>query len=102
MEEAAPRKPNRRSIRRVRSPGPDGIGIYCITINQEDAYYGVLEIPCMIGGRGFEILRHGREIIYHVRVGLPEECTCECKGFLVRNQCRHVQILKTLVRQGIL
>jgi hypothetical protein len=37
---------------------------------------------------------------YHVRIGEPGDCSCECLGFLFRRRCRHVLGLRVLMRRG--
>ena len=91
---------SKRTIRLVRSPEADGIGVFCVTAGTETAYYTVHEIPCFIGGRGFEIHRLGIGTLYHVRVGRSEDCSCECKGFLYHGYCRHIMGLLALIREG--
>jgi len=88
-----------RTIRLVYEPDRDGVGAFSITANERTCYYTFREILCEIGGRGFAVHRLGLGALYHVRVGRPTECTCECKGFLFRNTCRHVLGLLALIRQ---
>jgi len=94
-----PERP-KRSVRLVRSPAEDGIGVICVTLGHRSNYYTIVEIPCQIGGRGFVIHRLGLGTVYHVRVGQPADCECECKGFLYHGYCRHVLGLLALIRQG--
>jgi hypothetical protein len=94
-----PSKPS-RSIRLVRAPDPDGVGIFCVSVGEDNGFYTLRELPCLIGGRGFEVHRLGLGNLYHVRVGTPEECSCECKGFHYRGQCRHILGLLALIREG--
>jgi hypothetical protein len=91
-----------RTIRLVRSPCGDGIGVFCITAGQRASFYTFREIPCAIGGRGFAVHKLGLGTLYHVRVGRHSECSCECLGFLRHGKCRHVQGLLTLARHGLL
>jgi hypothetical protein len=95
-----PRPKPARSIRLVRPVGADGVGVFCVTTARESVFYAVREIPCAIGGRGFVVHRLGLGNLYHVRIGAPEECTCECKGFLRHGHCRHVLGLLALAREG--
>jgi hypothetical protein len=81
-----------RSIRLVRSPARDGVGIFSVTAADGITFYALRELRCDIGGRGFAVHR----------LGHPAECSCECKGFLYRTQCRHVLGLLALVRAGLL
>jgi hypothetical protein len=89
-----------RTIRLVRSPSADGIGVFCVTVGETQAFYTVHEIPCQIGGRGFAIHRLGLGNLYHVRVGTAEDCSCECMGFLAHGYCRHILGLRALVEAG--
>jgi hypothetical protein len=88
-----------RTIRLLRRPRGDGIGVFCIQYGWERAFYPFREIRCDIGGRGFAVQRWGTRRVYHVRVGQSEDCSCECKGFLFRRRCRHVQGLLMLIRR---
>jgi hypothetical protein len=89
-----------RSIRLIQAPGPDGVGIFEVTLGKETTTYVVKEVPCSIGGRGFAVHRLGLSGLYHVRIGEPDECSCECKGFLRHGYCKHVLGLLALVREG--
>lgn len=89
-----------RIIRLIRSPEADGIGVFFIRTNRGACFYTIHEIPCWIGGRGFEVHLLGLGTLYHVRVGQPEDCSCECKGFLYRGYCRHVLGLRALIKKG--
>jgi hypothetical protein len=88
-----------RTIRLVRPPGRDGVAVVCITSHNHSTYYAVRELPCEIGGRGFAMHRLGLGTLFHVRVGEPDECSCECKGYLYRTWCRHTLGLLALVRE---
>ena len=89
-----------RSIRMVRPLNEEGIGVFSVTVGKETAHYVLQEMDCDIGGRGFAVHRLGLGNLYHVRIGTPAECSCECKGFLYRGQCRHVLGLLALTREG--
>src|SRR5262249_21117394 len=92
-----------RTIRLVRSPHLDGVGVFVITAKNKSTYYTLHEIPCEIGGRGFAIHRTGLGDLYHVRVSdVAEDCTCECMGFLRHGYCRHVLGLMALLEGGLL
>jgi hypothetical protein len=95
-----PRQPPPRRIRLVRLPGADGIAVACITIGKQTTFYTLREIPCEIGGRGFAVHRTGLGTLYHVRVGAPEDCSCECLGFLRHGYCRHLLGLQALMQAG--
>jgi hypothetical protein len=90
----------KRSICLVRPPSSDGVGVFSVRINHTTFFYTLREIPCDIGGRGFVVHRLGLGNLYHVRIGEPEECSCECLGFLAHGRCKHIQGLLALVRTG--
>lgn len=90
-----------RTIRLVHRPTPDEPGVFCISDKKESVFYVFREIPCEIGGRGFEVHRIGLNPLYHVRVGLPEECSCECMGYISKGHCKHVQGLLALTGHGL-
>jgi hypothetical protein len=88
-----PRKtkvPRERSIRLLRPPRNGGAGLMTIATERGTTYYVFKEIPCDIGGRGFALHRLGLGNLYYVRVGTPEECSCDCPGFLSHGRCKHV------------
>jgi SWIM zinc finger len=89
-----------RSIRLVRSPTGDGVGVFCVTAKGRTTFYTFHEIPCFIGGRGFAVHRLGLGQLYHVRIGSRLECSCECLGFLAHGRCRHILGLLALARHG--
>ena len=89
-----------RTIRLLRPITPEAAGVVCVTAEDESAFYAVRELPCDIGGRGFAVHRLGLGTLYHVRVGKPHDCSCECKGFLYHGYCRHILGLLALTRQG--
>jgi hypothetical protein len=91
-----------RSILLVRPPGLDGVGVFRITVGPRSWFYTIREIRCEIGGRGFAVHRLGLGTLYHVRVGRPEECSCECLGHLRYGRCRHVMGLLALIKRGML
>ena len=90
----------KRTIRLIRPPDAAGVGVVCLTHRAKQAFYAFQEIPCAIGGRGFAIHRLGLSELYHVRVGAPADCSCECLGFLAHGNCKHIQGLKILVEHG--
>ncbi len=87
-----------RSIRLIRSPNQDGVGVFSVTARKKTTFYTFCEIPCAIGGRGFAVHRLGLGQLYHVRIGTRAECSCECLGFLAHGRCRHVLGLLALTR----
>ncbi|HYV35325.1 MAG TPA: hypothetical protein VE988_06450, partial [Gemmataceae bacterium] len=71
-----------RTVRLMRPPSADGIGVFSVSDRRRTTFYAFREIACDIGGRGFAVHKLGLGTLYHVRVGKPEEYSCECMGFL--------------------
>jgi hypothetical protein len=94
------KRPPQRTFELIRSPRLDGVGAFSVVAKRDAAVYAFCEIPCEIGGRGFAVHRLGIGNVYHVRIGLPEECSCECMGFLRHGHCRHIEALRALSEQG--
>lgn len=97
-----PKSTKHRSIRLVRTPEIDGVGVFCIREKNKDTYYTFNEIPCELGGRGFEVHRTGLGDLYHVRIGAKEECCCECRGYLRWGHCKHITGLIALANHNML
>ena len=99
-----PKSKSRRAIRLTQPPDARGVGTLCITDGKgECVNYVFREIPCQIGGRGFELHKLGiGGILYHTRAGNDpnEECSCECMGWLRNGHCKHVAGLLALIKQG--
>jgi hypothetical protein len=95
-------KPQIRTVRISRPPDADGVGVFCIEAGGTSQFYTFLEIRCEIGGRGFAVHRLGQGDLYHVRVGAPEDASCECLGFLRWNKCKHTASLTALIKRGAL
>lgn len=91
-----------RVIRLLRRPDRHGVGLLCITQKRRTYYYVFKEIPCDIGGRGFAVHRLGLANLYHVRVGAPRDCSCDCLGFLSHGRCKHVLGLTALIGHGLI
>jgi hypothetical protein len=91
-----------RTIELVRLPDEHGVGVFCIAAGGKSQFYAVREIPCEIGGRGFAVHRLGMGTLYHVRIGAPAECECECLGWLRWGRCKHVAGLLALTGRGLL
>ncbi len=89
-----------RTITLTFSPGERGVGVFRITAGGKSHFYTFCEIPCHIGGRGYAVHRTGVGNLYHVRVGTPSECSCECMGFLRHSKCRHILGLQALIANG--
>ncbi|HYT91337.1 MAG TPA: SWIM zinc finger family protein [Gemmataceae bacterium] len=96
----AERSTSGRTIRLVRAPTRDGVGVFSIAAGGKMGFYTFHEIPCFIGGKGFAVHRLGLGNLYHVRIGEPEDCSCECLGYLRHGHCRHVLGLLALDRHG--
>jgi len=91
-----------RVIRLERPTTIDGVGVFSVRVGERTTYYTLHEIRCDIGGRGFAVHRLGLGELYHVRVGEPEECSCECLGFLRHGHCRHVLGLLALLKRRLI
>ena len=91
-----------RTIELVRPPDENGVGVFRIADGKKTQFYAVREIRCEIGGRGFAVHRLGMGTLYHVRVGRPVDCECECLGWLRWGKCKHVAGLLALVKRGVL
>ncbi|HEX5271135.1 MAG TPA: SWIM zinc finger family protein [Gemmataceae bacterium] len=91
-----------RVIRLERPTTIDGVGVFSVRVGRRTTFYTLHEIRCDIGGRGFAVHRLGLGELYHVRVGVASECSCECLGFLRYGRCRHVLGLLALVNRGLL
>jgi hypothetical protein len=89
-----------RSLRLIRPPAHNEPGVFCITSKKDTHYYVFQEIACEIGGRAFAMHRLGLGQLYHVRVGRPQDCSCECLGFLAHDQCKHIMALQALLAEG--
>ena len=90
-------KPVPRTIRLIEKPQNDGVGRFCISERKKETHYSFREIHCDIGGRGFIVQRQDAVETYHVRIGKPAECGCECRGFLRHGHCKHIVGLLALV-----
>ncbi len=91
-----------RSIKLLRRPTPEAVGIFCIVLNDEPTSYVFREIRCEIGGRGYVVHRIGLGDVYYVRTGAPHECSCECWGFLSQSCCKHILGLLALEKRGLI
>jgi hypothetical protein len=94
------KRSHERSVRLVHPPDATRVGVLCLLSRGTEAFYAFKEIPCAIGGRGFVVHRLGLGELYHVRVGAPVECSCECLGFLAHDNCKHIRGLIALIEHG--
>jgi hypothetical protein len=99
-EPQTPSRSPKRFIRLIQTPDQGGVAVFSVSAGKSTSFYTLREIPCEIGGRGFAVHRLGLGTLYHVRIGRPEECSCECLGWLAHGHCRHVLGLLALVREG--
>jgi hypothetical protein len=93
-------EPPIRTITLIRAPDDRGVFVFRIVAERRTAFYVGREIPCQIGGRGFAVHKLGIGDLMHVRVGRPEDQSCECLGFLRWGRCRHIAGLTALIRQN--
>ena len=93
-------KAKTRTVRIVRPRNASGVGVFCIETDGQAQFYTFVEIRCEIGGRGFAVHRLGQGEVYHVRVGTPENTSCECMGFLRWDRCKHTASLAALINKG--
>ncbi len=97
-----------RSVRLLEDATADTQGWFAIrlTVGQDSAAYLVRSIPCAIGGLAFEVekLNDALQSIeqYHVRIGTPQDCSCDCPGFTYHAHCKHVEGLLALDQGGCL
>ena len=91
-----------RTIRLVRPLDGSHPGIFAVTDGKKSSYYTFREIPCEIGGRGFAVHRLGLGTLYHVRIGEPRQCSCECLGFLSKGRCKHINGLLAIAGHGLI
>jgi hypothetical protein len=63
----------------------------------QDTYF-VQEFPSPLG-RAFEVRKVDADEPYHVLLA-SADCSCECKGFLKWDHCRHIEGLKALLAKG--
>ena len=94
------RKKPTRNIELVRAPASGALGVFAVTERKKTKLYAFREIPCYIGGRGFAVHQVDRGGVYHVRIGEPDECSCECLGFLRHSHCRHIKGLLMMQQEG--
>ncbi len=98
-----------RRIRVLEQPtaDTDGWSAIAITVGKQTDTYLVHFIPSDFGfgAVGFEVEKLDADLAtieaYHVHLAdRPEVCSCECKGFLRWNHCKHLDGLKALNQAG--
>jgi hypothetical protein len=94
----------KRHVRVVVPVHADAPGVIRITVEgQEPIDYVVRCVPCDWPARGFELTKVGSPSGERYAVLLEGEGgTCECKGFLRWNKCKHRDGLQALLRHGLL
>jgi hypothetical protein len=94
-----------RFVRLVVPVHPDAPGVIRLKVGDEEPIdYVVTEVPCDWPARGFKLSRVGgdtNEAAYHVLLE-GEGGTCECKGYLRWQKCKHRDGLLALVKRGLL
>jgi hypothetical protein len=102
MARGQPRPKPKRFVRLMQLPDDRGVGVFCIVQGKHAHWYTFCEIRCDIGGRGFVVHKLGLGEIYHVRVGDPEDYSCECLGFYRTGSCKHAEMMTMLVNSGLI
>jgi hypothetical protein len=70
-----------------------------ITCGRLTTDYTVVELPCEIGGRGFEVSNLSNMEIYHVNLNGTDR-SCECLGHYRHGHCKHAGGLARLIGLG--
>lgn len=75
----------------------------------EFEYYAVIEITPednREAGRGFEVMKLGMRVVYHVWLGpggtRDVRTKCDCKGGEAYGRCRHCGFLHAMKEQGMI
>ncbi len=85
----------------VRWDGSVGILRVRLKAGAQSRFYLVQAIPCDGPGEAFGVLRLTDPVPHHVRVADDRRhCSCDCKGFLHYQRCRHVLALRALWKAG--
>jgi hypothetical protein len=99
---ADPNKPRRHVAVVKKSEGGEA-GVLRVKAGRRLTYYLYREIPCDVGGRGWEVWRLTASEPYNCRTGdRASEICCDCIGFEARGLCRHVLALMALHFRGAL
>lgn len=105
------RKPARRTLRWQPAATLAGVPIgaaVTLTVGKDCCTYGVREIPCAIGGVGFELVKLDLydDAIYHVRVANIQSyparlhVECDCAGGTYAGHCKHGDAVVKLIALG--
>jgi hypothetical protein len=99
-------KPVERSVRLTLAPCLTGPGVLDIRVGKDEASYYLTPLPSDFG-RAFRLDKFGIDggECYHVNLDTaasPGQAkhSCECKGWLRWNRCKHVEGLLALVGRG--
>jgi hypothetical protein len=102
------RKPRAKPQRHIRIVVPlyagEGPGVIRISVEgQEPMDYVVRVLPCDWPAKAFSLAKVGAEKPeeYHVLIE-AEGGSCECKGFLRWQKCKHFDGLRALIERGLL
>ena len=90
-------KPERRILLAV-PPFEEEPGVLQIRVGKEEANYFLTPIPSDFGN-AYRVEKIGGTEVYDVNLA-DGHGTCECKGFLRWNHCKHVDGLKALKTRG--
>jgi hypothetical protein len=97
-------KPRLLTVLEPAAPDTDGYFAIRLTVGKEAADYLIRQIHSDLPGRAFEIEKLDSKLrtveVYHVIVGQPRDCSCECRGFLRWNRCKHIAGLLALDAAG--
>jgi hypothetical protein len=100
----AAKKPVARSLRWQPAATLAGVPIgaaVTLTVGRDCCTYGVREIPCAIGGVGFELVKLDLydDQVYHVRVG-EHGAECDCAGGTYGGKCKHGDAVVKMIELG--
>src|SRR4051794_39463368 len=79
-------KLRQRSLAVLEPASPETGGWFAVRVTEgrKTDIYLVLPIPCDIGGDAFRVEKLDADLntiaTYHVRIGEPRQCSCECRG----------------------
>lgn len=90
-------KPSRHVRWVVRPTAARPVGTVELCVGKDAGWYWVRRLPSDFGA-AFELSKHSDGSTYHVLLS-PDDGrhTCECKGFLRWNKCKHAEGLVALL-----